>query len=389
MKTIKIYMKAVVYLVVLGFFAVSASAQVYDMKIWKNGVVTHPIPTANIDSVTFEVSKIPADGVLINGIVWAKCNVDAPGTFAATPEARGMIYQWNRPVAWDALSAVSGWDPTPPEGDSWTEANDPSPEGWRIPTGDELESLLDVTKVTSIWTNQNDKDGYLFTDIASGNTLFLPTCGYRGTSAGGLDQSNSNGYYWSSTTNGDNLQPYRLRFNSGLIEFATRAGNYGQSVRSILKDYPFYTWEDRSAWTWTSTGTRNENNDDFGNAIDGGERGLFDGTLSSGWAWFPPAGNLAGGVWYLTVDMHSVKAIKAIKILSLCNNKTISVSVSSNNTNWQTVGTLNSTQDCGSEELLVELQNPTAARYIKLTFLQQIWPGGYNNIGEIDVLTQQ
>jgi uncharacterized protein (TIGR02145 family) len=182
-------------------------------------------------SVKYRV--VPPDGVLINDIIWAKYNVDAPGTFAATPEARGMIYQWNRPAAWNALGTVSGWDPTLPAGDSWTDANDPSPEGWRIPTGNELNSLLDATKVTGSWTTQNGANGLLLTDIASGKTLFLPVAGYRGQTAGALDQSNSNGYYWSSTAAGDNA--YILRFNSGLTQFTTRNRIFGQSVRSVRK----------------------------------------------------------------------------------------------------------------------------------------------------------
>jgi len=39
---------------------------------------------------------VPEGGVLINGVVWAKCNVDVPGTFTTMPENSGMFYQWNR-----------------------------------------------------------------------------------------------------------------------------------------------------------------------------------------------------------------------------------------------------------------------------------------------------
>jgi uncharacterized protein YjdB len=150
------------------------------------------------------------------------------------------------------------------------------------------------------------------------------------------------------------------------------------------------TWADRSLWTWTSTGTRNENYDEAAGAYyDGGIRGLFDGNASSGWAWYPPTGDLADGIWYITVDMQSAQAIQTIKILSICNNKVIGVSISSNNENWESLGTLNGVNDCGPEELLVDLPSPTTARYIKLTILEQVWPGGYNNIAEINVLTQQ
>ena len=67
----------------------------------------------------------PADGVLINGVVWATRNVGAPGTFVDKPEDAGMLYQWNRKTAWSATDkTVTDWDVTTPGGDSWEKAND-------------------------------------------------------------------------------------------------------------------------------------------------------------------------------------------------------------------------------------------------------------------------
>ncbi|MDR1197516.1 MAG: hypothetical protein LBK94_00690, partial [Prevotellaceae bacterium] len=48
--------------------------------------------------------------VTINGVKWAACNVDAPGTFAANPEDAGMFYQWNRKVPWSSTGDISDWD---------------------------------------------------------------------------------------------------------------------------------------------------------------------------------------------------------------------------------------------------------------------------------------
>lgn len=44
----------------------------------------------------YEVLSPPWTRVLIKDVCWAKSNVDEPGTFAATPESYGMLYQWNR-----------------------------------------------------------------------------------------------------------------------------------------------------------------------------------------------------------------------------------------------------------------------------------------------------
>ena len=86
-------------------------------------------------------------GVEINGVTWATRNVDAPGTFAATPEDAGMYYRWNSKIGWnnsgepsDGTSVWNAWD----GGDAgfWESVNDPCPIGWRIPTLEDFEKLI-------------------------------------------------------------------------------------------------------------------------------------------------------------------------------------------------------------------------------------------------------
>jgi len=85
-------------------------------------------------------SKGATPGVSINGVIWAKCNVDAFGTFAAAPESYGMFYQWNRRTGWSSTDPLTSspagavWNSSIPTGDVWTAANDPCPTGWRVPT---------------------------------------------------------------------------------------------------------------------------------------------------------------------------------------------------------------------------------------------------------------
>ncbi|MDR1809513.1 MAG: hypothetical protein LBR34_03800, partial [Prevotella sp.] len=61
-------------------------------------------------------------GVVINGVRWATRNVDAPGTFAATPESAGMFYQWNRSLGWSSSNPLvnsnggTTWDNSAPSG---------------------------------------------------------------------------------------------------------------------------------------------------------------------------------------------------------------------------------------------------------------------------------
>jgi len=144
-----------------------------------------------------KVSVPDENGVLINGVVWAKYNVNAFGIFAATSESTGMFYQYNRAKAWAATGGVSDWNNTPDESRNWEKANDPSPTGYRLPTRDEIRSLLATDKVTSEWIAQAGINGRKFTDVATGNSIFLPAAGMRDGS-GVLIEVGEEAVYWSS-----------------------------------------------------------------------------------------------------------------------------------------------------------------------------------------------
>ncbi|GHV35871.1 hypothetical protein FACS1894178_6350 [Bacteroidia bacterium] len=190
--------------------------------------------TANCNvTITIDPSTID-EGVVINGVKWATHNVDAVGTFASAPEGTGMFYQWNRKVAWAATGDVTGWDTSNPEGETWEKANDPSPAGWRVPTYDELRTLLDAEKVSSEWTILNGVNGRKFTDIATGNSLFLPAAGHRLYSGGTLLSAGTSGYYWSSTQD-DSDYAYRLYFSSGYANTGFNGRSYGFCVRSVAE----------------------------------------------------------------------------------------------------------------------------------------------------------
>ncbi|MDR0874361.1 MAG: hypothetical protein LBN27_13020 [Prevotellaceae bacterium] len=134
----------------------------------------------------------PGGGVEINGIVWATRNVGAPGTFVDKPEDYGGYYQWNSPKVWSDTSNFALWN-NEWNGNSattWENANNVCPLGWRIPTAEEHQSLIDAG---SVWTIK----GRIF---GSGdNTIFLPASGFRFDNA--LYSADTVGYYWSSAPN--------------------------------------------------------------------------------------------------------------------------------------------------------------------------------------------
>jgi len=173
-------------------------------------------------------------GVVINGVKWATRNVDYPGTFAARPEDSGMFYQWNRKKAWPATGdEVIGWDSSILTGDTWEKTNDPSPAGWRVPTLDEIEKLLDTDKVSNEWTTQNGVNGRKFTDKTTGNSLFLPAEGYRSNDDGTLYGIGTSGGYWGSAQS-DSGGAYVLDFDSDDADWLSYY-RFGRSIRAVAE----------------------------------------------------------------------------------------------------------------------------------------------------------
>ena len=173
-------------------------------------------------------------GILINGVTWATRNVDKPGTFVEDPEDAGMYYPWNRKVAWPATGDTTDReDDSGPAGTTWKKANDPSPAGWRVPTMDELQTLLDAEKVRNEWATGYGVTGRRFTDKTTGNSIFLPATGRCDYSNSLLSDAGLSGFYWSSTLYASGLA-YSLMFSSdnpsSIGSFFT---TFGSNIRSV------------------------------------------------------------------------------------------------------------------------------------------------------------
>jgi uncharacterized protein (TIGR02145 family) len=181
-----------------------------------------------------EAARIQAEqdqqGIVINSIRWATRNVAVPGTFATNPESSGMLYQWNRRTSWAATSEnVSDWDGSTPSGTSWTRANDPCPQDWRVPTLSEFQSLVNSG---SIWITRNGVGGRLFGTAP--NQIFLPAVGFRVSDDGKLDNAGRIGYYWSSMQTG-NANARILFFHNNIVMDDSFDRGSGFSVRCIAE----------------------------------------------------------------------------------------------------------------------------------------------------------
>jgi uncharacterized protein (TIGR02145 family) len=202
------------------------------------GTATITAKAGNQTATCVVTVKDPPVFVIINGVKWATRNVDAPGTFAAKPESAGMFYQWNRKVAWRATGAVPGWDKTIPAGTEWEKANDPSPVGWRVPTEEEFNQLRDPWNVDYMWTKENNVNGWKFIDKTTGNSLFLPTPGYRKYGDGMLFAAGTCSYYWVNATfkNTENEQAGCIQLDNYSVVGRYEYRDFGFNVRSVAAD---------------------------------------------------------------------------------------------------------------------------------------------------------
>jgi uncharacterized protein (TIGR02145 family) len=183
---------------------------------------------------TVSISKLQTSGsITINGVNWATCNVNTPGTFTSSPESYGRYYQWNSNVVADTrngwLSSWKGGYRIPSSTDIWTDSNDPSPVDFRLPTNDEIKTLFDNTKVTNTWTSFNYVCGCKFIDNTTGNAIFLPAYGFLSHNSGKQYFYKSGGYYWNSTDD------YCFLFHSQYVgkSYSDRAD--ALTIRSVVK----------------------------------------------------------------------------------------------------------------------------------------------------------
>ncbi len=188
---------------------------------------------------------------LPSGTLWATCNVGA-----SKPEEYGDFFAWGETTPKSTYNCstykwCNGSETTmtkyctqseygyngftdnltelQPEDDAAT-ANWGS--GWKMPSLDQIEELINGSYTTSEWTTLNGVYGRKVTSKSNGNSIFLPAAGGRWYDE--LYGAGSSGYFWSSSLNPDrDYNAYSLNFNSGNWDWDYSHRDYGLSVRAV------------------------------------------------------------------------------------------------------------------------------------------------------------
>ncbi|GHV68136.1 hypothetical protein FACS1894199_14930 [Bacteroidia bacterium] len=198
-------------------------------------IVQHGVPSTEV-------------GVTINGITWATRNVDGFGAFADLSSSAGKYYKFNRTVGYNYIgghtefvsydSAIVGGEVNPTfdtertnENSDWLLINDPSPEGWRLPTDVELENLRTsgykwVAADNGAWFGPNASNA---TFTVPGNAVFFPAAGLL------LDDKiyyKNEGRYYTKTQGWHGDEGRALIFNNSFTREVT--GTFHNKVCALL-----------------------------------------------------------------------------------------------------------------------------------------------------------
>jgi len=189
----------------------------------------------------------PTDDASSESGVVSSPNLDGNGQVVSTFEAYGKFIKTNgAPNDWRSPQDDTLW-----YANNNKTANDPCPDGWRVPTTYEWIAILngDGMAVSSIpaagitcasgntWvvSNTTNTRGWLVTPQGNSTaTLFLPFTGYRNSNAE-VFNTNTQGSYWTNTTVAPNTSAIYVYTNYTTV--APYYGNprvTGSSVRCVL-----------------------------------------------------------------------------------------------------------------------------------------------------------
>ncbi|MBO7134222.1 MAG: hypothetical protein J6W06_08705, partial [Bacteroidales bacterium] len=200
---------------------------------------TYATNSKGTDYGNIELFQLPAgqfaehnyvDLGLPSGTIWATANLGA-----TTPEGFGNYYAWGETSQKDFYDYTDNYyysysdnpDTLPASADAAT-AN--WGNGWRMPTKEELQELVDNCEAT--WIDVDGLRGMQFT-ASNGNSIFLPASGHYGEYYYNYDYGK--GYYLSSTLGEDPMNSSSIKISSSGSNILDIVRYEGYSVRAVCK----------------------------------------------------------------------------------------------------------------------------------------------------------
>ena len=141
---------------------------------------------------------------------------------------------WGINVAWNSTGSLGGATP----GGSWNTSTFPSnwnthpcPDGYRLPTKDEFQTLINSSTVSRGGGWSSSDYGYIkFT--SGSNSVEFPAVGYRSSSDGSLGSAGTWGDYWSSVVYSSS-SAYLMYFGSSDLSVLSTSKQSGRCVRCV------------------------------------------------------------------------------------------------------------------------------------------------------------
>ena len=211
---------------------------------------------SRLATITVSTGKVSATlkvyqgfGEMINGLYWAYCNVGEPGQFSNGPDDPGLLYQYNSRIGYPIEGGVPAGYPTGYVDNgvsTWTDEQNPSPGGWRVPTAAEIDALVGSDEDKNFVWAQPEASGFNKAGIIAGippaeasqatkidlrGGIFIPISGYRHVETGVLTSA-WNVVLQSITRPGQNWDRYMYGFwDYGMYKYG---GGPDGSNRSAL-----------------------------------------------------------------------------------------------------------------------------------------------------------
>ena len=174
----------------------------------------------------------------IGNLVWAKANVGESGRFAESPDAPGMLYQYASKTGWsndypnNGTEAPEGY-PTGAKNSplTWAEDQDPCPEGWRVPTADEVTALLGTDSDNKFGWLEPSASGFAIPGVACGLSKETAKTASKDNMAGCIFLPCSGNRHWK---HGQYQNPTHATMQSSTIADVKGNGD-GNAYRYVVK----------------------------------------------------------------------------------------------------------------------------------------------------------